>query len=161
MPLPARLLPLFGLFLAISAPGTAFAAENVIAATDAEGFAALVRETGAATVERNADGGTFIATSLDQVPYQIFFLPCEPAGDSCTELNFYAGFAGVKPPLDAINEWNRAHRFGRAYLDRDLDAALEMDLGVEGGISPGSFRAALAIWDRTLKAFIETVAAAP
>ena len=41
---------------------------------------------------------------------------------NCEDVNFYSGFLDNKPDLETINAWNRDKRFGKAYLDSDLDA---------------------------------------
>ncbi|HXZ67225.1 MAG TPA: YbjN domain-containing protein, partial [Alphaproteobacteria bacterium] len=51
----------------------------------------------------------------------------------CREVQFYTAYLidGVFPTAE-INSWNGAHRFGRAYIDQDGDAALEMDIDAIG-----------------------------
>lgn len=53
----------------------------------------------------------------------------------------YTGFnTSGKGDLNAINHWNsRDVGATRAYLDEDRDPCLEMDIDVEGGISPFAF----------------------
>ena len=73
---------------------------------------------------------------------------------ACEDLNFYAGFAEIKPTLDAINAWNRDKRFGNAYLDSDLDAAIEFDVNLEHGVSVDNLNAAFGIWSVILEEYI-------
>jgi len=45
----------------------------------------------------------------------------------------YAGFSGGGVTLETINEWNKNKRFSHAYLDKDNDPAIELDLDLDGG----------------------------
>lgn len=58
-----------------------------------------------------------------------------------TDCLIYTGFeTGGRGDLGRINRWNaRVDTATRAYLDRDGDPCLEMDVDVEGGISPFVF----------------------
>jgi hypothetical protein len=57
-------------------------------------------------------------------------------------------------PLERINEWNRSQRFGRAYLDKDGDPVIEMDLDLDdGGLSAALFADNLEFWDAVLGKF--------
>jgi hypothetical protein len=78
--------------------------------------------------------GPQIWSRLDERSFNVFFFSCSAAREPrCKEAQFYAGFPldGVFPTA-AINSWNGAHRFGRAYIDHDGNAALEMDLDLVG-----------------------------
>lgn len=112
----------------------------------------LAKGYGEATLETQADGHPRIAGKAGGIPYQVFFLNCSDGG-VCEDLNFYAGFAGVKPTMDAMNAWNRDKRFGSAYLDSDLDAAIEYDLNLEYGVSPENLNAAFGLWSLLLGEF--------
>jgi hypothetical protein len=116
---------------------------------------ALARGYGDATVETQPDGHPRIAGMANGVPYQVFFLNCDSG--PCEDLDFYAGFAGIKPTLDAMNAWNRDKRFGRAYLDSDLDAVIEYDINLEYGVSRDNLNAAFGVWSLVLREFAEYV----
>ncbi len=46
-----------------------------------------------------------------------------------------AGWGGQRMTLNRINEWNRAKRFAKAYLDNDNDPVLESDYELTGGVT--------------------------
>ncbi len=46
-----------------------------------------------------------------------------------------AGWGGQRLTLNRINEWNRATRFAKAYLDNDNDPVLESDYELTGGVT--------------------------
>jgi Putative bacterial sensory transduction regulator len=50
-------------------------------------------------------------------------------------MQLYAGFRSSGTSLSTINEWNKEHRFTRAYLDSDNDPVLESDIDLTGGVT--------------------------
>lgn len=46
-----------------------------------------------------------------------------------------AAWGGQRVTLSRINEWNRAKRFAKAYLDNDNDPVLESDYELTGGVT--------------------------
>ena len=136
--------------------GLAFASVAPVAAQTIDGSAvndilALARSYGEASLETQGNGQPRIAGKAGEVPYQVFFLNCDSG--TCEDLNFYAGFAGIKPTMDSLNAWNRDKRFGRAYLDGDLDAVIEYDINLEYGVSPDNLNAAFGVWSLVLGEF--------
>jgi len=111
----------------------------------------LAMSYGDATLETQDNGQPRIAGKAGGVPYQVFFLNCDSG--TCEDLNFYAGFAGVKPTMDSLNAWNRDKRFGRAYLDGDLDAVIEYDINLEYGVALENLNAAFGVWSLVLGEF--------
>jgi hypothetical protein len=105
----------------------------------------IARGYGAATLEDQPGGAPRIAGNINGVPYYVFFMNCA-ADAPCEDINLYAAFAGVKPTMDALNAWNRDRRFGNAYLDADLDAAIEFDVNLEHGVSRDNLDAAFSLW---------------
>jgi hypothetical protein len=81
----------------------------------------------------------------------IFFYKVE--GGRAQSIQFFAGFS-AKPPVDQVNQWNRQKRFGRAYLDKDNDVCLEMDVDLEGGVRPEYIGEALRTWRALLVTFV-------
>lgn len=57
-----------------------------------------------------------------------------------TDAQLYVVFDG-KVKTDRVNEWNRDHRFARAYRDEDGDAVLEADLDFAGGVTEEAVKA--------------------
>ena len=49
-------------------------------------------------------------------------------------LMLYCGFQGAKVNAAKVNEWNKKHRFSRAYVDDSNDPVLESDLDFDGGV---------------------------
>jgi len=105
----------------------------------------IARGYGSAVLESLDNGTPKITGRIDGLGYAVYFLDCEPQG-GCGDLNFYTAFSGVQPDAEAINRWNAGKRFGRAYLDSDGDAAVEMDVVLEFGISRANLDANFAVW---------------
>ena len=57
-----------------------------------------------------------------------------------TDGQLYVVFKG-KVKTEQMNEWNRDHRFARAYRDDDGDAVLEADLDFAGGVTEEAIKA--------------------
>ena len=112
----------------------------------------VARGYGSATLEKQSNGDPKIAGKIKSVTYQIYFENCTDNAN-CEDLNFYAGFLDNKPTLEVINAWNRDKRFGRAYLDSDLDAVVEFDLNMEHGVSRANLDAAFSVWSLILDQF--------
>lgn len=56
-------------------------------------------------------------------------------------------------PLEIVNRWNAARRFGRLQLSQGF-LMLCLDVSVAGGVLPQYLRAQIEIWDRLLQELI-------
>lgn len=66
-------------------------------------------------------------------------------------------FADSKATLSTVNEWNRAERFTRAYLDGDNNAVLEADIDFASGITIGSFAAFFGTFETAVLRFAKQI----
>ncbi len=147
-----RLLSVTGLLLGLATGLSAVTAQELIDGSDAEAILAIAQRHGEAALSTQSSGAPLISGSVGERAYHLFFMNCGETG-TCEDLNFYAGFLGVKPTLDALNEWNRNRRFGNAYLDADLDAVIEFDLNLEYGVTADNLDAAFSLWSLLLEEF--------
>ncbi len=131
-------------------------AQELVDGGKVEDILELARNRGTATLESQSDGSPRISGKIKGIQYYVFFMNCTEGAD-CEDLNFYAGFSNIKPTLDAINAWNRDKRFGNAYLDADLDAAIEYDLNLEYGVSRENLDAGFGVWSVILEEYIAYV----
>src|SRR5690349_3343565 len=85
-------------------------------------------------------GDPMITSGVNGTTFQIFFYNCTNH-KACATVSFHSGYdLKTSPGLERINEWNRGKRFGRAYLDKEDDPILEMDVDLDdGGLSPALF----------------------
>ncbi len=99
----------------------------------------VLEEIGFAPSLRPQDGGFGILVSRGTRRYpveQLFvvFGGCD-APDGCTDALIWSWFTPrPTPSFEAINDWNADSRWVRAYLDRDRDLRLEIDLHAGGGL---------------------------
>lgn len=132
--------------------GFAVQAQTVIDGGQVDEILNLARGYGAAHLETQSNGDPKISGKIEGVTYQVYFMNCAD-NENCEDLNFYAGFLDNKPTLEAINAWNRDKRFGKAYLDADLDAVVEFDVNLEHGVTRENLDAAFAVWTLVLEQF--------
>jgi hypothetical protein len=99
-------------------------------------------------------GDPMITSGYSGTTFQIFFYNCTNHV-GCATVQFHSGYDFTTPlPLETINEWNRSERFGRAYLDKENDPILEMDLDLDdGGLSPLLFIDNVEFWTSVLGKF--------
>src|SRR5208283_5118606 len=57
----------------------------------------------------------------------------------------------------AMNEWNRTHRFTRAYMDTDRGATLEADLDFTGGVVKATIESFVRSFGEAIPAFVKVV----
>lgn len=148
-------LILAGVMLALSS-GVA-TAQALVDGTSIDEIANIARGYGSVSVETASSGNPMISGKIDGVSYYLFFRNCSEAHTDCEDLNFYAGFLDNKQSLDAINAWNRDKRFGRAYLDGDLDAVIEYDVNLEYGISRQNLDSSFGVWSLLLRQFSDHI----
>jgi hypothetical protein len=58
-----------------------------------------------------------------------------------SDAQLFVGFRGKDLSTDKANDWNREHRFGRAYRDKEGDAVLESDIDFTGGVTEANIKA--------------------
>lgn len=107
-----------------------------------------------AGLERDQVSNPRIVSEVSSTEFQIMFYNCEARKD-CATVTFLSGYTLQRQPtLDVINEWNKTNRFGRAYLDRDGEAALAVDVDLDdGGLSRALFLDNLEFWTASLISF--------
>ena len=66
--------------------------------------------------------------------------------ESSGGLMLYCGFQGVKVDAKKLNEWNKKHRFSRAYIDDSNDPVLESDLDFDGGVTLESLKIFITVF---------------
>jgi hypothetical protein len=99
-------------------------------------------------------GDPMVTSGVGGTTFQIFFYNCTNHKE-CATVQFHSGYdLSTTLPLETINEWNRSERFGRAYLDKENDPILEMDLDLDdGGLSPLLFIDNVEFWASVLGKF--------
>lgn len=124
-------------------------AQTIIDGGQVDEIVNIARGYGSATLEQQSNGDPKIVGRIDGVSYQVFFMNCTDNAN-CEDLNFYAGFLDNKQTLEVINAWNRDKRFGKAYLDSDLDAVIEWDLNLVRGVTRENLDSDFQLWSLIL-----------
>ena len=141
--------------LIISTPALA---QNVTA--DPQKLAAVMQAAGyQAELGKDNTGDPMITSAAAGSKFVVLFYNCTDHA-ACETIQFQTAWAmKVKPTLAAINEWNHGNRFGRAYIDKEGDPGIMMDINLDkGGMSPGLFRDNLEVWVTVLGNFKKQVA---
>lgn len=152
-------MPPFRTLLAAAALLAAMpAAAQTIAAADPESIAGVLRAEGyKAELTTGKNGSPVIESAAEGSKFLVFFYDCTE-GRNCKTIQFFIGFTQPVVGLDRINEWNKAHRFGRAYIDREGDPVVEMDVDLDkGGMPRALFVANLDTWMSIVAKFGEFV----
>jgi len=131
-----------GLALCLAASAQA---QTVVDGSNVDEIVNLAKGYGSAALSAQSNGDPQIDGRIEGVPYHVYFMNCTENAN-CEDLNFYSGFLDVKPDMETINAWNRDKRFGKAYLDSDLDAVVEWDVNLEYGLTRENLDAAFALW---------------
>ena len=99
-------------------------------------------------------GDPMITSGFGGTTFQIFFYNCTNHKE-CATVQFHSGYDFTTPlPLETINAWNQSQRFGRAYLDKENDPILEMDVDLDdGGVPPLLFIDNMEFWTSVLGKF--------
>lgn len=132
-------------------------AQQLIDGTNVDEVANIARGFGSVTLDKSSNGDPMIEGKIEGVSYYLFFRNCADDNTQCEDLNFYAGFLDNKQTMEAINAWNRDKRFGKAYLDSDLDAVIEYDVNLEHGISRENLDSTFQVWSLVLKQYADYI----
>ena len=121
----------------------------MINASDALDVALAVRELGyKAILEKDSVGDPMISSKMSGLNFVILFYGCTDHLN-CQSLQFSSSFDLTEgSSAAAMNEWNVANRYGRAYVDEDNDPIIRYEFNMRGaGISTEVFEDNFAIWD--------------
>lgn len=108
-----------GLALAATAPMAAAAAPAVQTAADpavsVEAVRAwLISKGGQVGPVQREDGLTWISVDDDPLRWVVFFYDCRD--DRCATVQYSATFSNPSITQEMVNDWNRDHRFLKAYF---------------------------------------------
>jgi len=131
-------------------------AQETLDGSDVDAILELARGHGEAELQKQQNGDPKILGKVGGIQYAVYFMNCSK-NKNCEDLNFYAGFLDLKPSLEVINDWNREKRFGKAYLDADKDAVIEMDLNLEHGVSSDNLDAAFSVWELVVDQYTQHI----
>lgn len=141
-------------FVALAAVAPA-AQSQMVRAQDPQSLVSAMQANGyLAQLSTDKVGDPMITSGAGGTTFQVFFYNCTEH-KNCATVQFHSGYHFENSPaLDVINEWNRSQRFGRAYLDKESDPIVEMDVDLDdGGVPPLLFIDNLEFWSSLLGRF--------
>jgi hypothetical protein len=142
--------------MAIAAAGISMPAQaQMVRGQDPGTLVSALQKAGyAAKAGTDKVGDPMITSGVSGTTFQIYFYNCT-AHKACATVQFHSGYDLQEPvSLDRINEWNRGQRFGRAFLDKENDPIIEMDVDLDdGGLSPLLFIDNIEFWASQLANF--------
>lgn len=151
MPIVYALLAM--LLLATSASAQK-SCSNIVDGTDASRIYQISRGYGSSEIGTDNRGDPKVNGRMHGVKYQIYFYGCTN-GEKCSSVQFRAGFTqNTKQTIVRMNEWNTTKRFGKAYLDKDGDAIIEMNVSLKGGVCSDNFDETVSWWSTVLREFL-------
>jgi hypothetical protein len=140
------------LALAAAAPP---AQAQMVRGQDPQSLVRALQDGGyAARLGTDKVGDPMITSGVSGTSFQIYFYNCTNH-QQCATVTFHSGYdLNSSPSLERMNEWNRGKRFARAYLDKENDPILEMDVDLDdGGLSAALFIDNLEFWASLLGEF--------
>lgn len=131
-------------------------AQNITA--DPDSIASVIRDKGfQVQVSTDDDGDPMIRADGKGYKFTVFFYGCTASHD-CTTLGLYSGWTGSSADVNKVNEWNRENRFGRAYIDKEGDPVIEMDIDLDdGGMSRPLFEDHIEFWMSLMSHFAKHI----
>jgi len=72
-----------------------------------------------------------------------------------TDAQLYVGFADTTVSFGQMNQWNKTHRFTRAYADDESNPVLESDLDFAGGVTDETIKAWIQLYGSQVKAYVK------
>ncbi len=129
-------------------------AQNMIDGSNVDDVLNIAKGYGAATLELNDEGKPAIRGRIEGNAYYLAFQNCSSA-TACEDFFLQAYFINPVVDYELINKWNYNERWTKVYYDGDLDAVLEMDFNMNGGVSVKNFDQAFSIWSQMLEEFFD------
>ncbi|HGY10055.1 MAG TPA: YbjN domain-containing protein [Oceanithermus profundus] len=147
--------------LALLAPLAFAQSANVVHATDATQVAKVLTAAGYTfSLDRDEEGFPLFHLEIaDGYKALLFFYDDDPGQPGYESLQLYAAFStDEKVPLRRVNDWNYNYRFGKVYLDDELDPVIESDLDLAGGVQlEGTLQTFLANFEMVFQTFVDEV----
>jgi hypothetical protein len=151
----AMALAAFGWLASASAPSLAQQPSGLVDATNINAIFEVAKKYGTAEMQTTKSGDPQIVGRINDTRYILFFEGCKE-NQNCKNVQFYAGWnlsPQNKVAQDRINEWNRTKRWGKAYIDKEGDPVIELDVNLFGGVSRTNFDDTYDWWKLILTEF--------
>lgn len=148
---------LLALVFAVGPAAAQSSCTNIVDGSDPSRIFHLARGYGSAEIGTDNRGDPKIDGRMHGVRYQIYFYGCT-SGEKCNSVQFRAGFTqNQKQTIERMNEWNTTKRFGKAAIDKDGDATIELNINLRGGVCNANFDETISWWSTVLREFLDFI----
>lgn len=122
---------------------TDLSGSEIVALLDAHGYQASLTTDG--------NGDPYITGSADGLKFHVQTYDCNKAAPRrCRSLQFIASFSLDHKPteedLRAMNDYNKRKVYGRAFIDDNGDAAVDMVINLTGGVLAANLMDTVGTW---------------
>lgn len=148
---------LLGIGVMVGLGTTTVGAAQLVTAEEPEQILEIAKGFGSARLKKDSTGDPMIVGRMNGTKYGIYFYGCNKQHKECDDIKFGAGWSGETVSLKKINEWNRAKRFGTAYLDKEGDPNVDMAVNLDYGVSVENLEDTFNFWSLILKSFRKEV----
>lgn len=125
---------------------------SIVPGADPGSILAVARARGNARLLADDQGDPLVEAIAGGRPYDITFYDCTGNAD-CQTIMLRAAFRASGQTADEMAEWNRAQRFGKAYLDAEGNPTVEMNVNLTGGVTTANLADSLDRWETVLSEF--------
>lgn len=131
-----------------------FAPQNALAANiSKQQITSILSEQGYAV--RDAEGNSVYVVVGDHA----VLVAIDGADGDITYITYITGVSVDLLGYEFLSQFNSEVKFGRAYVDRDGDIALQMDRNAAGGVSPENIESDFDVFLILISKFLEDIAA--
>ncbi|MEM6623997.1 MAG: YbjN domain-containing protein [Pseudomonadota bacterium] len=127
-------------------------AADLIDGSDPNAVLDVARNYGSASLTTDGQGDPMIEATMGGKDYRVIFYDCEN-NQNCKAIHFWTWFESPSATADAMVEWNRNERFGKAYLDSDRDPNIEWDINLRFGVTRANLDDSFDWWRIVLEEF--------
>jgi hypothetical protein len=119
------------------------AGSEIVALLDSHGYQA--------TLTTDSSGDPLVMGSADGLKFKVQTYDCnKSAPRRCRSLQFIAAFSLDHPAtnadLVAMNDYNKKKVYGRAFIDENGDAAVDMVINLSGGVLAANLMDTVGTW---------------
>jgi len=148
---------LIALVVSIGPAAAQTSCTNIVDGSDPSRIFHIARGHGSAEISTDNRGDPKIDGRMHGVRYQIYFYGCKN-GEQCNSIQFRSGFTQqAKQTVERMNEWNVTKRFGKAAIDKDGDATIEMNVNLRGGVCNANLDETVGWWSTVLREFLQFI----
>ncbi len=131
---------------------------ELIDATQTRAILSVAKGYGSAKIGRTKKGKPKITGRIGGYKYGVYFYGCNKQNRGCKNIQFAAYFTGASGlSEEKINDWNRRYRFGKAYLDKDGDPFITLNVNLFGGVSTKNLEDTWDWWRTVVKQFAKFI----